>query len=151
MREDYDAQARERPHLDADARGDETARVFLCARCRARVLICRRCDRGQVYCAGGCAGEARRTSLRLAGAVYQASRRGRFLHADRSRRWRARTKNVTHQGSPGSADTALLPEGPPGVVVQTLIQKAASGWCWRRGTRGSGRSERRQCGSEAPL
>ncbi len=76
------------------------ARLFLCARCRVQVLICRCCDRGQIYCAGGCAQEARHQAQRKAGQRYQASRRGRLAHAARSSRWRARQKNVTHQGSP---------------------------------------------------
>ena len=44
-----------------DAGDDETpCRMFLCARCRRQALVCRRCDRGQIYCAGTCAQEARR-------------------------------------------------------------------------------------------
>jgi hypothetical protein len=37
---------------------------------------------------------------RAAGRRYQASRRGRVAHALRARSYRARRKNVTHQGSP---------------------------------------------------
>jgi hypothetical protein len=74
------------------------ARLFLCARCRVQVVICSCCDRGQIYCADGCAQEARHQAQRAAGRRYQASRRGRLAHAARSGRWRARQKNVTHQG-----------------------------------------------------
>ena len=35
------------------------ARLFLCQGCRVQVLICSHCDRGHIYCAEGCAGEAR--------------------------------------------------------------------------------------------
>jgi predicted AAA+ superfamily ATPase len=43
----------------------ETARLFLCARCRAQVLLCSRCDRGQVYCGPECSQSARRQHLDL--------------------------------------------------------------------------------------
>ena len=81
-----------------------SARLFVCARCRTQALICSCCDRGQIYCAADCAAEARRCARRAAGARYQASRRGRHSHAERARRYRARYKNVTHQGSPPPDD-----------------------------------------------
>jgi hypothetical protein len=43
------------------------ARLFVCVRCRTQVLICSCCDRGQIYCAGGCAQEARYHAQRAAG------------------------------------------------------------------------------------
>jgi len=89
--------------------GPPTGRLFLCARCRAQVFICRRCDRGQIYCANGCAQAARRASLREAAQRYQHSRRGRLAHAQRARRYRARINKVTHQGSLATAPSALLP------------------------------------------
>jgi len=94
----------------SDAVGDSgpPARLFWCLRCRAQVLICSSCDRGQVYCADGCAQEARRWSQREAGRRYQASRRGRINHAARARRYRARKNNVTHQGSPPDRTDDLL-------------------------------------------
>ena len=92
--------------------GEQTARFFLCARCREQVLVCRRCDRGQRYCAHACAATTRQELQREAGARYQRSRAGRFKHALRTRRWRsrqdARVKIVTHQGSHGPAPDALL-------------------------------------------
>ena len=104
--------------------GDEPARRFLCARCRAPTLVCSRCDRGQIYCAAGCAGAVRQQSQRDAGRRYQGSLRGRFRHAARTRRWRERqallsvsqgssvarsaTQSVTHQGSLLSASDAVL-------------------------------------------
>lgn len=86
-----------------------TGRFFLCARCRAQVFICRRCDRGQIYCASGCAQAARRASLREAAQRYQRSRHGRLAHAQRARRYRARHNKVTHHGSPAPLSDALLP------------------------------------------
>src|SRR5438034_194068 len=74
------------------------ARSFVCARCAIQVLVCSACDRGQIYCAGECSQLARRSAQREAGRRYQMTRRGRFTHAERSHRYRARQKNVTHQG-----------------------------------------------------
>jgi len=113
MRGQYPTQRGFRLHPSGCAHASEApARFFLCARCRARVLICSCCDRGQVYCAGGCAKEARRRAQRAAGARYQAGRRGRFAHALRARRYRYRQKNVTHQGSPPAPPDDLLSEDP---------------------------------------
>jgi hypothetical protein len=79
---------------------EETGRFFLCERCRSQVLICRCCDHGQIYCAAGCARAARTERRRDVAKRYQASRNGRFAHAARSRRYRARRNIVTHSGSP---------------------------------------------------
>jgi len=75
-------------------------RLYNCARCAQQVRICRPCDRGNLYCAGGCARLRRRESLRRAGRRYQLSFRGACHHAARQRAWRARQADkVTHQGS----------------------------------------------------
>jgi hypothetical protein len=93
----------------------DDARLFVCARCRCQVWVCSRCDRGQRYCAGGCATAARRASVRAAGARYQSTRRGRHCHAERQRRYRARracsSEEVTHHGSAlaRGADTLAVP------------------------------------------
>jgi len=89
----------------------EAARLFLCGRCRRQVLVCSGCDRGQIYCAGTCAQEARRGAQRAASKRYQASRRGRINHAARARRYRARQKNVTHQSSQPRSSDDLLSSG----------------------------------------
>ena len=114
------------------------ARFFLCARCRRRVLICSCCDRGQVYCAGGCAQEARRQAQRAAGARYRASRRGRLAHALRARRYRRRQKIVTHQGSPSAPPDDLLSldlaaaKGPPSTGDFPKLPPGLCHWCGRR-------------------
>lgn len=87
---------------------ESSGRFFLCAGCRVQVLICSHCDRGQIYCAGTCAPQARRASIRAAGRRYQDSRRGRRKHAERSRRYRAQQNKVTHQASPVMAADDLL-------------------------------------------
>jgi len=91
---------------------EEPARLFYCGRCRAMVRICRRCDRGQVYCSPVCSGQARRDAQRAAGQRYQQSRAGRFAHAARTRAWRGRQRNVTHQGSEASTADAVLATAP---------------------------------------
>jgi len=78
---------------------ENTARLYNCARCHRQVTICSHCDRGNIYCGKSCADRARSTSLRAAGKRYQRTRRGRFNHAERQRRYRSRSKKVTHQGS----------------------------------------------------
>jgi hypothetical protein len=102
MRDQYPDNRGVRPQEvgSCEQRGCGSARLFVCVECRGQALICSKCDRGQIYCAGDCALRARRRRQRAAGARYQASRRGRFTHAERARRYRARRKNVTHQGSP---------------------------------------------------
>ncbi len=74
-------------------------RTYLCASCYNRAIICSRCDRGQIYCSRDCAGRVRRARLLEAGRRYQATDRGRRLHAERNRRYRERNRRVTHQGS----------------------------------------------------
>jgi hypothetical protein len=96
----YSTPCGRRPCTDEGKRSDASARLFVCVGCRVQVLICSCCDRGQIYCAGSCAREARCQAQRAAGRRYQASRRGRMHHAARARHYRARRKNVTHQGSP---------------------------------------------------
>jgi len=75
-----------------------SCRMFLCARCRSQVFVCRRCDRGHIYCIRTCAQEARRDNQKEARRRYQATPRGRAMHAARNRRYRARGRCVTDQG-----------------------------------------------------
>ena len=77
-----------------------SARLFNCARCHHLVTICRYCDRGNMYCGGACAHEARKESRRRSRDLYQSSRRGRAANAQRQKRFRQRQQEkVTHQGS----------------------------------------------------
>lgn len=88
----------------------QSHRLYHCAACGQGVHICRACDRGNVYCAGGCAAMRRIESSRRAATRYQSSRRGASLHAARQVAWRARQiQKVTHQGSLGVAVTGTLP------------------------------------------
>ena len=71
-----------------------------------RILICRRCDRGQIYCMGICARDARREGQREARRRHQATPRGRAMHAERNRRYRARVRRVTDHGLAREHETA---------------------------------------------
>ena len=88
---------------------EASCRMFLCGRCHSQVLVCRRCDRGQIYCAGTCAQQARRHHQREARRRYQATPRGRTMHADRNRRYRDRQRSVTDQGLLKEHEAGLLP------------------------------------------
>ena len=67
---------------------EQTGRLFLCAHCQAQVLVCSQCDRGQRYCAAGCADITRLSLQREAGKRYQQGRAGRHKHASRMHLWR---------------------------------------------------------------
>ncbi len=102
-----------------------TGRLYLCARCRMQVFICRRCDRGNRYCRD-CAAVARRNNVREAGRRYQQTRRGRFAHAARARRYRARRQLVTHHGSPDPhADGVLQPDHDAAAGAAVALANAA--------------------------
>jgi hypothetical protein len=109
----------------------QTGRMFLCGRCRAQVVLCSRCDRGNVYCGSACAQARRRESVRAAGKRYQDSRAGRFAHAARSRRYRARGQNVTHQGSVVTPAGALL--APVAVLLPPSPASVPTARCSRCG------------------
>lgn len=95
----------------------ESVRRFLCAACRVEVYVCSPCDRGQRYCLEGCALLARRRSTRDAKRRYQKTLCGRILHAERSRRYRLRRKNVTDHGSPAPIDCDVLPASATETVL----------------------------------
>lgn len=105
-----------------------TGRLFLCARCRVQVHICSPCDRGHIYCAGGCARISRCVSVCEAGRRYQRTRKGRFAHAERARRYRRRRQNVTHQGSRIEFPDDLLPVDPVVAIAapQASVTRPAS-------------------------
>jgi hypothetical protein len=91
----------------------QSHRLFNCAACGQAVHICRACDRGNVYCAGGCAPIRRTESVRRAGARYQRTRSGATRHAARQSAWRARQlQEVTHQGSPVQGLAATVCAAP---------------------------------------
>ena len=98
-----------------------SCRLFLCGRCRRQVIICRQCDLGQVYCGPDCALEIRRRNQREARRRYQATDRGRRMHIDRSREYRARGRGVTDQGllhsqQPETGRAAAMAAQPPAMI-----------------------------------
>ena len=111
---------------------DPPGRLFLCARCRAQVVLCSRCDRGNRYCGRPCRRLSRDAARRDSASRYQQSRRGRFVHAVRSRRWRGR-RDARDGGDVGGdggkvADTGggqeqkVTHQGcPPGPVAAPLV------------------------------
>lgn len=99
-------------------------RMYRCARCGQVALLCRHCEHGQIYCAQGCAQQARKESVRRAGARHQRTRNGRRSHADRQAQYRALLQKVTHQGPPLCANQVQpwvpgLPEFPGGPDKET--------------------------------
>ncbi len=116
-------------------------RFFICARCRCQALVCSRCDRGQVYCGRDCALEARRGNQREACRRYQATSRGRYMHAERSRRYRTRHRRVTDQGPippgmpslPAAPATGTAVVARPAATIAPLLRTA----CYYCGTHAS--------------
>ena len=83
------------------------------------MIICRHCDRGNIYCADGCAQKARDEKQKAASKRYQDSIRGRHCHARRQRQYRQRQQEkVTHQGSGQLAAYDLLLDEPKVLIRQ---------------------------------
>ena len=70
------------------------ARTFICEWCHAQVFICTHLDYRNKYCGSSCSKMARQKYLRMAGKKYQNSRKGKFKHAARQKRYRERQKQV---------------------------------------------------------
>jgi hypothetical protein len=68
----------------------DSERYYTCARCHALVVICTACDRGNFYCGKVCFTRSRREKQRASNRRYQATARGRHLHAERAARHRLR-------------------------------------------------------------
>ena len=115
-------------------------RLFLCALCRKQASICSSCDRGQIYCSRACAQIRRRETQKLSVKRYQSSEQGAHNHCLRQRRYRARQRCVTQQGSqatsqvPDSSNTTLcksqLSEAPTHSNISNCIvcQKNSNEW-----------------------
>ena len=88
---------------------EKSYRLYSCRRCARQVRICGSCDRGNCYCAEGCAQICRRETWCRAARRYQQSYRGALKHAARQRAWRWRQqKKVTHQGSLAEAAALIV-------------------------------------------
>jgi hypothetical protein len=119
----------------------EDYRLFSCARCHRQVTICSYCDRGQWYCGKACSQQSRRELSRAASRRYQATPKGRRLHAARQVRHRKKlpailfTEEVTHRGTPTpEAEIRLrstIAESPPTVDCKEAAEvgeEAGDGW-----------------------
>jgi hypothetical protein len=116
-------------------------RLTTCAErsCNRPFAVCGECDRGRRFCCRQCADKSRRASLRRAGRHYQATDRGRSLHAIRQARYRERVRAVTHQSrgadpkkQPETAGSATRQSAPP-VVRSELCLPPACAVCCRPG------------------
>ena len=108
-----------------------SCRLFMCGRCRSQVLVCRDCDRGQIYCFGTCAQDARRENQREARRRYQATPRGRAMHAARSRRYRARVQCVTDHSPANEQKAGPLLELEVGEALSEPSRSRKSPLQWR--------------------
>lgn len=94
-------------------------RTGMCAwkPCQRVFLLCLSCNRGHLYCSRVCSQRARRQRQRAAGQRYQRSRRGRFKHAARQARYRARRRAlqiVTHPSTQSPEGLGKLPVSTEG-------------------------------------
>lgn len=88
---------------------EKSYRLYSCRGCARQVRICGPCDRGNRYCADGCAQIRRRETRCRAAERYQQSYRGALKHAARQRAWRGREQQkVTHQGSLAGAAALIV-------------------------------------------
>jgi len=101
-------------------KASEANRLFNCVACSKLRFICSKCDRGNIYCSV-CAPERRLIARRRASARYQATPRGKRMHADRQRRYRERLKiqKVTHIGSKQVYRRALLERARKPPLINT--------------------------------
>jgi hypothetical protein len=102
-------QASSRKTCSAACAEEASCRMFLCARCRSQVLVCRRRDRGQIYCAGTCAQQARCHQQSEGRRRYHATAHDPAMHADRNRRYRSRQRGVTDHSLPKEHEAGFLP------------------------------------------
>lgn len=119
--------------LTLEAQMCDSARLYHCARCQRQVIICRYCDRGNIYCAAGCALQSREEKQREAAQRYQFSLNGRRSHALRQQHYRQRQREkVTHQGSPNLTAYDLLITEPETVTSRRkfpFLKKSGDIFC----------------------
>jgi hypothetical protein len=127
MRSPYSKARGRRPCAGKLSSPEASARLFNCGRCRVQVRVCSCCDRGQIYCARGCANETRRRSMREAGRRYQQTTRGRLNHAVRQRRYRQK-RLIAPRVTTVSAQSAA----PAAYAMARAIPSRDHGQCLRR-------------------
>jgi hypothetical protein len=100
---------------------EETWRLLSCARCGRQLRVCSSCELGQRYCGRGCAQEQRRLAQRDASRAYQATRRGRRLHADRMQRWRDRGRQARRKLSAPKVTQHSETQGVAGARSESAV------------------------------
>jgi hypothetical protein len=95
--------------------------------CNRPFAVCGGCDRGRRFCSRPCANSARRSSLQRAGRQYQATARGRSLHATRQARYRDRLSEVTRQSR--DVEPNLPTNGPKSTPIAVSITAVRAGLC----------------------
>jgi hypothetical protein len=96
-------------------------------RCNRPFAVCGGCDRGRRFCSPQCASSSRRSSLQRAGRQYQATDRGRSLHAARQARYRDRLRAVTHQSR--DADPKVSSKAAKSTALQIAITPVRQALC----------------------
>jgi hypothetical protein len=105
---------------------DDSARLFLCARCFVQVLLCSHCDRGQRYCGRECSGLTRRQLRGQASQRYQCSPGGSLAHKMRSRRWRARQLALGRAAAQHPADGHAADQLDEGRADETVTHQGCT-------------------------
>lgn len=90
--------------------GDQlVGRILTCGWCQGLLVVCQGCEHGNRYCSDECSKSARRRSVRLAGARYQRSLKGKKRHAARTAAYRIRQREkVTHQSFPRNGSPEIV-------------------------------------------
>ena len=113
----------------------ESHRLFLCDYCGSQVEVCTPCDRRHSYCGSPCARAARAISHREANHRYQATDRGRKLHAERQARYRERQRSKQVTGRTPHAGTQVCERrvtdhtSHAAYMVSTPRPKLPRGYC----------------------
>ena len=106
-----------------------SSRLTTCAdhRCNRPFAVRGGCDLERRFCSPQCASSSRRSSLRRAGRQYQATDRGRSLHAARQARYRDRLRAVTHQSR--DADLKISSNAVKSAVLQIAAAPVRQALC----------------------
>ena len=123
----------------SEHRDAPSARLFLCADCRAQAVDLQLLRSRPNLLRRRLRAASAAPQADAAGRRYQTSRPGRLAHAERARRYRARCNKVTHQGSPPPPSDDFLSPGSLAIASDAASsddrpRRAASHchWCGRR-------------------
>ena len=118
---------------------DLVGRILVCSWCNSLVVLCQGCDYGNRYCSDTCGQQARRRSLRLAGARYQRNFAGAQKHAARQAAYRLRvSEKVTHHPFSANESSVIVEQAeqevshPPEVQLEIPLTALCCNSCGRR-------------------